>query len=543
MKICWLSLCILLSCLFIECHEFPYDPPKDFHLYNGLGNLHHPVSTKSFEAQSFFNQGLTLIYAFNHDAAYWSFKKAAEIDPQLAMAYWGMALALGPNINMDIDFVREKKAHQSIQTALKLMEPISTNEQDYIKALATRYTNTEEPNLKQLALEYSLSMEKVVKKYPDDPDAAALYAESVLDLNPWHQWTLEGAPLKGTQEIVNLLEKTLKWNPNHLGANHYYIHAIEASNHPERALMSAQRLSKMLPASGHILHMPSHIYLLVGDYHAAALANEKAVKADQDYINAFGLDGIYPLHYMTHNLYFLSRAYSLEGRYQEARQAADKLRCFYSPHFNRMPELEYYEPSVMFVLLRFHQWDEMLKQSSPPEKMKISLILWHFGRALAFSALGKQIQAEQERTIFMEEKSKIPPDAIYGYNQAHNILKIAEYQLNAKIAEKNENLKDAIEWLQKAVQIQEHLYYNEPPDWYFPLRETLGALLLANQQPEQAELVFREDLEKHPRNGRSLFGLWKSLEAQKKFTDAFYIQQAFHEAWKYSDTPLNLNDL
>lgn len=527
----------------IHSHEFPYNPPKPMTLMKGLGNLNHPVTTKNPEAQRFFDQGLTLIYAFNHDASYWSFQRAAELDPEMAMAYWGMALAIGPNINMDISPDREKKAYELIQKALTLTTNITDNEKDYIEALSARYSNVPNADLKQLNIDYSKAMGEVVIKYPYDLDAAALYAESALDLNPWHQWTSTGDPLKGTLETVNLLEDILKWDPNHLGANHYYIHAIEASKNPERALMSAQRLRKMLPASGHILHMPSHIYLLVGDYQTAAECNVEAIKADQAYIDEYGMNGIYPIHYMTHNMYFLSRAYSLEGRFEDAKAAAEQLRKFYTPYFSSMPELEYYEPSTMFVMLRFHRWKDLLELSAPPGKMTISTILWHFGRAMAFSSLGDMKNAENEQKIFMESKSKVPLSTIYGYNKADKVFAIAEYQLNAKMDEmKGENVK-AILGLRKAVDVQDELYYNEPPDWYFPIRESLGGLLLRSKQYPEAEIVFRDDLEKHPRNGRSLFGLWKSLEFQSRPTDAFWIKREFDQAWKYSDTQLTVDDL
>lgn len=534
----------LLTTLFVssaQTHEFLYNPPKPIKLWEGLGHLNHPVTTKNPEAQKYFNQGLTLVYAFNHEAAFWSFQKAAELDPNLAMAYWGMALAIGPNINTPIDLPREKKAFELIQKALTLSNGISDNELDYIKALSKRYSNDPNPDFAQLALEYNKAMDEVVNKYSYDLDAKTLYAESGLDLNPWHQWTPDGDALKGTWELVGILEETLKWDPNHLGANHYYIHAIEASRYPERGLMSAERLRKMLPASGHILHMPSHIYMLVGDYHTAAEANVEAIKADQAFIDEYGLDGIYPVHYMTHNMYFLSRAYSMEGRYEDAKNAAQKLREFYTPHYTKMPELEYYEPSVMFVMLRFKKWKEMLNLTAPPQAMTVSNVLWHFGRALAYSSLGDKENAEKERQLFMDGKAKIPQSTVYGYNKASDVFDIAEHQLNAKIAEMGGDNNGAIELLRKAVDRQDELYYNEPPDWYFPIRESLGDLYLKNEQYTLAENVFIQDLEKHPRNGRSLFGLWRSLIAQDKKNDAEWIKAEFDKAWQYADTPLENN--
>lgn len=536
----------LLSCLSamllvtdIQSHEFLYTPSTPITLWKGVDNLNHPVSTKNEEAQHFFNQGLTLAYAFNHEAAYWSFQKAAELDPNLAMAYWGMALVLGQNINTDVDLIREKKAYGHAQKAIELSTNATDNEKAYIKALSARYSNDPNPNLKQLAIDYNAAMAVVVNQYPYDIDAKTLYAESGLDLNPWHQWTSEGDPLKGTLELVSVLEEALKWDPNHLGANHYYIHAVEASKNPERALPSADRLRKMLPNSGHILHMPSHIYMLVGDYQAAVESNLEAIKVDQAFIDKYGIEGIYPIHYMTHNMYFLSRAYSMEGRYEDAIKTAQKLRDFYTPHYARMPELEYYEPSVMFVMLRFKKWKEVLDLSRPPESMIVSNILWHFGRALAFSSLGDSKQAENEQKIFMDSKAKLPLSTLYGYNKASDVLAVAECQLDSKIAEMNGDNTAAINLLRKAVSLQDELYYNEPPDWYFPIRENLGELYYKNEQYPIAELIFTKDLEKHPLNGRSLFGLWKTLEAQSKTTDAYWIKSAFHKAWKYADTPLS----
>lgn len=541
---------LIFICLFvttlafgIKAHEFPYNPPKNFGLMQGMGNLHHPVTTKNPEAQRFFDQGLTFIYAFNHDAAYWSFLRASELDPNMAMAYWGMALAIGANINMEVDLAREKKAYELIQKALNLSNTVTDNERAYIQALSARYTDSSTPNLTTLGKDYNKAMADVHKKYPYDLDAATLYAESGLDLNPWHQWTSAGDPLPGTLEVVHVIENALKWDPHHLGANHYYIHAIEASKNPEKALMSAQRLRKMLPSSGHILHMPSHIYILVGDYHTAVESNLEAIKADQAYINAFGMDGIYPLHYMTHNMFFLSRAYQMEGRYEDAKKAAEDLLNFYMPHFERMPDLEHYSPAVMFVMLQFHRWNELINLKPFPEKMAVSNVLRHFGRAMAFTALGDNENAKKEKALFMEGKSKIPLSTMFSANKASTIFSIAEYQLNGKMAEIQMDYAGAVEWLRKAIAIQDQMNYNEPPDWYFPIRESLGGILLRSKRFPEAEVVFRGDLERHPRNGRSLFGLWKSLEAQHKFSDSFWIKRELDEAWQYSTTPLNIDSL
>lgn len=538
------SLASVMQSSFILCHEdlFPYEPPKNFNLNVQLPFVYHPVSTKNPLAQQYFDQGIIYLYAFNHDAAYWSFKRASEADPSLAMAYWGMALALGPNINMEIDSKRSKIAFQLVQQAKQLSNSSTENEKDYIEALSYRYTNSSEGKPSN-DIAYKNAMEKVYQKYPDDLDAATLYAESVLDLNPWNQWDEKGNPKAGTLEVVQLLEDVLKKDPYHLGANHYYIHAIEASNYPERALMSAERLRLLANNFGHILHMPSHIYLLVGDYHLAALCNEQAAIADKEYIQKYGIDGIYPLHYLSHNLYFLSRAYSMEGRFEDALKAGTELSNFYAPYFFEMPELEYYIPNNIFVYLRFHKWNCILELPKPDPQQKLTTLVWHFARAIAFASAGKVQDAEKEQSFFQQKAAQIPSDLKYGYNYAKPIMEIADLTLKAKFSELNGNTFDAITYLQNAVAIQDNLHYNEPPDWYFPVRESLGGLFLRQKKYGDAEKIFRDDLAKHPRNGRSLFGLLESLKGQKKYTDAFWVNRAWKEAWQHSTTPLTINDL
>lgn len=525
--------------------EFPFTPPKNFKLEPSYIALHHSVTTQNILAQLYFDQGLTLIYAFNHDTAYWSFLRATEVDPNLAMAYWGMALAVGSNINMQITPERSKVAYEAIQKALALAKQnqISESEQAYIQALSQRYSKDTKADQKQLNQAYSEAMRKLSHQYVDDLDAATLFAESLLTSNPWLQWTSDGKPLPGTMEAVRTLESVLMRDPEHLGANHYYIHAVEASNHPERALMSANRLRKLLPASGHILHMPSHIYILVGDYRRAAVSNEEAIVVDRAYIRKYGLHGIYPVHYLSHNLYFLSRAYAMEGCFEESRRAAKELAALYLPHFQRMPELEYYAPSELFVLLRFHRWKDVLEVPKPQAEMHVTTALWYFGRAVAFASLGDVKQAMKEQENFFKEKEHIPAEVEYGYNYVGKILTIAEYSLAAKIAEAQGNFPKSIEFLQRAIGEQDTLRYNEPPDWYFPIRESLGAAYLKLQQPAEAEQVFRDDLKKHPRNGRALFGLKESLKAQSKWHDYDWVDQEFEKAWMYSDINLSVKDL
>lgn len=513
--------------------SFSYYPPMDL--------VYHPVSTNNPEAQKTFNSGLLAIYAFNHDAAYRIFEETAKIDPNLAMAYWGMALALGETINTPITEKRQKEAFAWIQKAQTLLKGATENEKDYIRALAMRYSNQPNPDLSLLRNNYAKAMKSVVAAYPDDLDAATLFAESMLDLRPWSQWANDGTPAEGTLEMVALLESVLKRNPEHLGANHYYIHVMEASKHPERALMSAYRLTDLLPQWGHILHMPSHIYILVGDYQKAVEANTKAVAADKKYIEQYGIQGYYPLHYMSHNLYFLCRGYLWQERYEEALGAANELFAFLSPHIGRMEDLEYYLLAPLQVNLYFHRWNAILNIPRPSEHLKGVTAFWHFARAMAQVSLRDFHQAEQEKMLFRKQIALIPEDQRLGYNRSRQVLAVALDLLTARFAKARGDLSESLKNLRAAVAKQDTLRYNEPPDWYYPIRQTLGALLLEMEQPQEAEGVFREALERLPRNGRSLFGLLESLRAQQKFD--YWVERETNEALHHSKNLLTLKDL
>ncbi|MCE5315929.1 MAG: hypothetical protein LLG04_01020 [Parachlamydia sp.] len=538
--------CLLLF-LFISLNlladEFPYEPPKNFTLSYQYIALHHPVTTTNPAAQLYFDQGLTLLYAFNHDAAFWSFLKASEADPDLAMAYWGMALVLGKNINIGNDPEREKKAYQLAQKAREHAKGASENEQAYVDAISVRYSDSPAPDYDQQGVAYSQAMRRLHVKYPDDPDAAVLFAESLMTIDPWHQWTQMGSPLKDTPEALTVLESVLKSYPMHLGANHYYIHAVEASAHPEWALICAERLKKMLPASGHILHMPSHIYFRVGDYRAAAQANENAVAVDRGYIREYGALGIYPVHYLSHNLFFLTRTYTVEGNYGRARQSAQELENLYLPHRHRMPELEEYASPVMLVELRFNRWKEILDRAEPDPKMRMTHLLWLYARAQAYLGLGDKNRAAEEQKRFEEELTQLPKNYNFGLNPAIKIASIADNLLKARFLEADGHAGEASEKLLKAVQDQDDLRYNEPPDWYFPVRETLGGLFLRSSKYQEAERVFRKDLEHYPCNGRSLFGLREALKSQKQMDDFYWVDLQYQKAWLYSDTDLTISQL
>jgi tetratricopeptide (TPR) repeat protein len=523
-------------------HESTKSEPAK--LIPGAGNLNHTVSTKNAEAQKFFNQGLAFIYGFNHDEARRSFERAAQLDPQLAMAYWGIALAVGPNYNeAQVDLERVKSAHEAIQKARALAVNAPENERAYIEALAKRFTLDPKPDFKQLGTDYKNAMAELHKRYPDDLDAATLYADSLMNLTPWQLWTKDGKAAEYTTEIVSVLESVLKRDPNHIGANHLYIHAVEASKDPDRALPSAGRLGKLAPASGHLVHMPAHIYIRTGDYEASAKANEEAARVDLEYIKRSGARGMYPAMYYSHNLHFLVESYNRSGNYELANRSAKRLEANVRVHLKEMPMLEAFLPSVMFVQLRFGRWDEILKTPEPGKEMPITNALWRFARGAAFAGKGDLDNARRERDAFVQIAKDLPGETPFGLNTAAGIMKIAEHTLDARIASANGDSKTAIAFWRKAVVAQDELNYDEPPGWYYPIRESLGAALLRDGEAVEAEEVFRRDLENNPRNGRSLFGLAESLKKQGKTEAANAMRRRFETAWKNADTKLRIEDL
>jgi tetratricopeptide (TPR) repeat protein len=515
-------------------------------LMPGMGHHHHSISTNSSEAQRFFDQGLTLVFAFNHEEAARSFRRAAEVDPESAMAYWGVALALGPCINLNVDPPHEKAAYEAVQKAVSLSPGVTEIERAYIQSLAKRYSVDPSVDLGELDMDYAHAMRELSKRYPDDLDAATLYAESVMDLHPWKLWALDGRPAEGTDEIVAVLESVLRRDPNHLGANHYYIHAVEQSPHPEWALASAKRLETLAPAAGHLVHMPAHTYMRVGDYSASARSNAIAAEVDRVYFRDSGTTGsMYDMMYYAHNLHFLAAANSMAGNFADAKRAADELAAHVSDRVAGMPMFEVYVPTPIFVLVRFHRWDEVLKLPPPNPSLLMTTAFWHFARGSAAAAKGQLGMAEAERRSLGTARQEMPAATEFSFysNKAQAFLDLAANILDARIAEVRGDHKGAIAQWKNAVQIQDRLYYGEPPEWFYPVRESLGAALMVNGQAAEAESVFRADLEQYPQNPRSLFGLRKSLEVQKKILDAERVRREFEAAWKNADVKLELGDL
>lgn len=513
-------------------------------LMPGLGNLHHPVSTKNAEAQKFFDQGLTLIYAFNHEEAARSFQHAADLDPKLAMAWWGYALAVGPNYNEPtIDPARMKAAVEAVKKAQSQLATATEAERAYIEAMTKRFTLDANPDVKKLGTDYSNAMRAVYQRFPDDLDAATLYADSLMNVQPWQLWSRDGKPLGNTEEIVSVLESVLRRAPNHIGANHLYIHSVEASRTPQRALPSAGVLGKLAPAAGHLVHMPGHIYIRTGDYAEAAKVNIDAAAVDRAYIKATGANGMYPAMYFSHNLHFQVENFNRTGQYSEARRAARELEVNVQQHAKAMPMVEGFLPYPMFVLLRFGKWEEMLKVPEPDQSQQITNTVWHYARGVALAATGKAAEAQREQQTFSASVKNIPGETPFGLNPAKDVLAIAEQVLAARIAWAQGNKNAAIEAWRKAVALQDTLNYDEPPGWYYPVRESLGAALLLNGNAVEAEKIFREDLDVNPRNGRSLFGLLESLKAQGKQDAVRWVENEFKAAWKNGEVQLKVDSL
>jgi tetratricopeptide (TPR) repeat protein len=542
-------VCILVVfsvCVAAVAQHEMHTGSKPATLMSGLGDLHHPVSTSNPQAQQFFDQGLRLIYAFNHDEAGHSFQRAAELDPKLAMAYWGIAEAVGPNYNDPASDDRFKAAHDAIQKALDLSGKGSSIEKAYIEAMAKRFPGDPKADRRKAAEDYRDAMRELVKQYPDDLDAATLFAESGMNLHPWGLWHPDGTPEAGTEEIVSTLESVIRRDPNHLGAIHYYIHAVEASRSPERALAAANRLATLAPAAGHIVHMPAHVYIRTGDYESAVKTNQKAATADEAYIKASGAQGIYPMMYYSHNLHFIAMCSAMNGNYAESKKAADMLAAHVAPAVKDMPPLEGFMTIPMAVEVRFHRWNDILTAKPPDPAMKVSTVFYHFARGMALAATGKVADAEAEHKLVSEAEQATPEDVVFAMpvnNKAKDILKIAKNVLGAKIALVKKDNEGAMTMLRQAVVIQDSLKYNEPPDWFFPVRESLGAVLLSSGNAVEAEKVFREDLDHNPRNPRSLFGLREALKAQKRDYDAGFIQKQFDASWKGTGPALQMGDL
>ncbi len=539
------ALSLLFSCLAVpvaaDHHHGAHTPAASTPppLFDDLGTLHHAVTTTVPQAQQYFDQGLRLIYAFNHDEATRAFKEAARLDPNCAMAYWGIALSLGPNYNLPVDAERDRAAYEAIQKAVALAPKVSEADRAYIDAIAKRHSADPKADRKALDAAFADAMREVAKRFPDDLNAATLFAESLMNLRPWGLWTHDGQPEPGTEEIVATLESVLKRNPEHPGAIHYYIHAVEASNQPERAEPYADRLGKLVPGAGHLVHMPSHIYIRIGRYNDAAEVNAKAAAVDAAYIEKYNIQGAYRMMYYPHNIHFFWAAATLEGRSRESLEAArDFSSKLPAEMVRQMPMVEGFYPTYLFALVRFGKWKEILKQPAPPADLKYSTGMWHYARGWAFAATKKYARAEAEHAKLAAIAAATPAEMLIMMNSGAALLNLAANVLAGEIDARRGQYDTAEQFLRTAVGQQDALQYEEPPAWYYPVRQSLGAVLLKAGRSEDAEAVYREDLKRNPENGWALYGLTQSLRLQKKQQEAAAAEQRFQKAWAKADVKL-----
>jgi tetratricopeptide (TPR) repeat protein len=544
---CWTTaaVAILLS-ISAASRAQEADPPAESaavvepKLYDGFEGYARKVTTSSAEAQRWFDQGIQLLYGFNHDEAIRSFEQAAAIDPQCAMAWWGSAYARGIHINNPVMGEEQSRlAYDAAQKALAVIDRASPVEQALIRAVATRYAWPAPEDRRALDEGYAAAMEKAWHAFPEDADVGALFAESLMNLQPWDLWTAEGAPKGRALEVAAVLEGVLARAPQHPGANHFYIHAIEASPWPERGLAAAERLATLVPGSGHLVHMPSHIQIRTGRYAQAVASNQKAIAADQAYLAKSPPPEFYAVYFL-HNAHFLAYAAMMEGRYATALEAARTIDKSVPPAFLKefAPVADGFMPTALHVLLRFGKWEEILKEPEPQAFQLVTRSERHFARAVAQANLGKTAEARAELAAFdgvAAEIESAEAEWKVGNNLAPAVMAVARNMADGEILYREGKKEEAFAALREAVRLEETLAYDEPPGWMQPVRHALGALLIAEGRAAEAEEVYRADLERHPRNAWSLLGLKQSLEEQQKTAEAEAIALEVSAAWARAD--------
>jgi tetratricopeptide (TPR) repeat protein len=526
--------------------EMPNLAPVGATLIEGLGDYSMPVTVKNPEVQRWFDQGLAMTYGFNHDAAERSFLKAAELDPDCAMCWWGSALVLGPHVNATMDPNNNAKAWDRLQRALDAADDVSDREQAYIEALAARYAAAPPEDRRPLDEAYAEAMAKLAAEFPDDVDAVTLHAESLMNLQPWDYWDADGNPKGHTATVVSQLESVIARNARHAGALHLYVHAVEASPDPSKGVAAADTLRELLPGSGHLVHMPAHIYARVGRYHDAVLANQKAIGADDAYLaTCRPAPGVYPLGYVPHNHHFLWFAATMEGASAVATSAAAATGERTSdPELMRMPgmdAMQNFALTPMYADVRFGRWDQVKAMPKPADDLPYMQAMWNYAQAMAASRQGRGEDAKTHHAALAKATTDPAIEKMMAWDRYSLIggVRIAERFVTAEMARAANDYDAALAALGEAVAIEDTLPYDEPPAWHWPTRQALGAMLLAAGKPAEAEAAYREELARNPENGWSLHGLEKALRAQKRTADADAVKVRFEQAWVNADIDLN----
>ncbi len=531
-----------LSALLLLGLRTAPSPGDSVPLYGDLGTHHVAISTRVAAAQQYFDQGMRLVYGFNHGEAIRAFDEAARLDPACAICHWGAALASGPHVNAPMDSAAGVQAWHHVQAALAVRDGASPKERAFIDALARRYAAAPPADRASLDSAYARAMADVVRRYPADLDAATLYAEALMDLRPWNYWTKAGKPYPGTGTILAQLERVLAANPNHPGACHYYIHAVEAVA-PEKALPCAERLAGLMPGAGHVVHMPAHIYIRVGRYADAIESNVHAAHTDEAYIASEKPSGIYPVGYYPHNYHFLALAATLAGRSKTAIGAARDLGARVPAEVARqVPPLEALVPYLHLTLVTFGRWDDVLREPMPPAGLRLASGLAQYARGVAFAAKHQWAEAgaalDSVRAITAGTTPADQTAMAAGAGDNRTIMEIAAHALAGEIAYRRERYPESVAAFQLAARLEDGFNYTEPPQWHHPIRHALGAALLAAGRPADAERVYREDLRRFPENGWALRGLLSSLEAQRKTAAAAAVRSRFDRAWSGADVQL-----
>ena len=513
----------------------------DAPLLEGLGKWDYKVTTSSERAALFFNQGLALMYAFNHGESARSFRTAIRLDSNFAMAYWGVAMVLGPNYNAALNPTQLSDINYAVDKAVSLASRTKPHEQALIGALSKRFPREETSELTPYYEAYAAEMEKAHKTFPEDAEIATLYADALMNIHPWDLWAKDGTPKPWTENIIRLLETTLNKWPNHPGAIHYYIHATEASKDTRKVVPYADVLSVAMPAAGHMVHMPAHIYIRTGEYHKGLLTTENATVADSSYVAQCNVQGVYPLMYYPHNIHFQAACAFFEGNSKKAMDAAWMVSRKADRKF--LPEnitVQHFYMIPYYVMVHFGMWDEIMKQRHPGEELKYPSAVWHYARGMAFAAQGNLERAEAESAA-LEQFAKdetMRSQLIWDMNSVLDVIQIANYTLKGEILGHKKNYEEAIPLFRKAIELEDALVYTEPPDWFFSVRQTLGHWLVEAGKYQDAEKTYLEDLDMYKENGWSLIGLHRALKAQGRETEAADVKSRFQKAWQWSDVSL-----